>query len=511
MIIKGINCKISADCIFWGKLCLFVSSYLFLSVFIFALFINSSFADENKISEEIIDESDYQSSDDLLLDIINNFKENEQTRTDDVPNISDEKKKVIEIEKFNKDEASFFNIDGSLKLSSCYNIAHKAPKEKETDWRGLSRLNMELQLDLNVKFSKLWRSFISTKANYDFAYLIKGKDEFTNDVLDNYEKELELNEAYIRGTLFENIDLKFGRQIVVWGKSDYIRVTDVLNPLDVRESGLTDIEDLRLPLTMTRFDYYIGKWNFGCIAIHEISFNKVPEYGSDFYPADVPPIHEDKPNHGGKNTEFALTLNGTFSGWDIALYYADIFDDISHVETVSTNPYQIEMKHSRLKFFGAAFNIVRGNWLLKAEAAHFSGIEFFRKNDKTYSRTDILAGIEYSGFDDTAITIEAVNRHINNFETILKEPPDQAQKNEFQSVFKLGRTFLNETLTLTLLASTFDFFGDDGAFQRITAEYELTDAVQITGGAIFYQSGDLARNKDIGDNDRLFFDVKYSF
>jgi hypothetical protein len=369
-----------------------------------------------------------------------------------------------------------------------------------------------MQLDLSAKFFDSWQALISGKGTYDFAYHIKGRDEFTDDVLDNYEKEIELGETYVLGSLTDSLDIKVGRQIVVWGKSDNIRVTDVLNPLDFREPGLTDIEDLRLPVTMTRLDYYIGHWSLTGIAVHEIRFNKNPEYGSDFYPAEIPLPHEDKPKSCVDNTEFAIAVNGIFSGWDISFYWADIYEDMPHMELVSSGPPPLtEMKHTRLKMYGTAFNIARGNWLLKTEAAYFDGIEYFNAPNKKYSRMDVLAGVEYSGFKDTTVSIEAVNRHIHNFDKILKQPPDEAQKDEFQWVVRLTRDFLNETLTLTVLASTYGMTGQDGAFQRFCVEYDVTDAFAVNTGLVTYQSGDKAQFRDIGDNDRLFLEFKYSF
>ena len=183
-----------------------------------------------------------------------------------------------------------------------------------------------------------------------------------------------------------------------------------------------------------------------------------------------------------------------------------------HMELVSAGPPpQTELKHARLKMFGAAFNAAVGNWLLKTEAAYIDGFEFFNTSDKEYSRTDILAGIEYSGFKDTTVSMEAVNRHINDFDDVLELPPDQAQEDKFQWVFRLTRDFLNDTLTLILLASTFNGTGQDGAFQRVSAEYDVTDSIEIAGGVVLYQSGDLAMYRNIDDNDRLFFNIKYSF
>jgi hypothetical protein len=386
------------------------------------------------------------------------------------------------------------------------------PVGAEPDWRGISRLKPEIQLDANFKLSPLWQIQAGAGYFYDFAYSIKQRDTFSDDFLDLYEEEAEWREVYLQGSLGSHVDLKAGRQIVVWGKSDSIRVTDAINPLDTREFGLTDIGDLRIPIGMDRFDYAFGSWSVTGLIIHEFVFNKQAGYGSDFYPGATPPPSEEIPAQTLDNTEFGVALNGMLQRWDVAFYWADVFNDMAHLERVSTGfPPQTELRHARLKMFGAAANLAQGNWLLKAEAAHFDGFKFFNDAAQTYRRTDVLAGVEYSGVTDTTISIEAVNRHLHDFDTALEQSPDNAQEDEFQSAIRVSRTFLRQTLTLTLLASTFGVIGQDGALQRVSAEYDLNDAVQLSGGFVLYQSGDLARFSSIGDNDRVFFDVKYSF
>lgn len=492
-------------------LVLFFVSPLSLPEFVFA-------ADKTTLNELIEGFDEKETSADDLNEVLQGFedatKDTEKGGTDDeiLEGFDDESEDAGNALSEKRREPSIFSLDGYCKLGASYNVAHDKPEEEETDWRGLSRLRAELNLELNAKFSNSWQALISGKGTYDFVYGIKGRSEFTDDVLDNYETEIELGETYILGSLTDSLDIKSGRQIVVWGKSDNIRVTDVLNPLDLREPGLTDIEDLRLPVTMTRLDYYIGQWGLTGIAVHEIRFNKTPAYGSDFYPSETPPPHEDKPESCADNTEFAIAVNGIFSGWDISFYWADIYDDLPHLELASSGPPPVtERKHARLKMVGTAFNLALGNWLLKTEAAYFNGIEFFNTPDKKYSRTDVLAGVEYSGFKDSTVSIEAVNRHINNFDNRLKQPPDEAQEDTLQWVARLTKDFLNETLTLTLLASTFGIKADDGSFQRLDAEYDVTDAISIRGGVIFYQSGDKGTFKNVGDNDRLFLEFRYSF
>jgi hypothetical protein len=299
---------------------------------------------------------------------------------------------------------------------------------------------------------------------------------------------------------------------VVWGNSDNIRVTDVLNPLDMREPGLTDIEDLRLPVTMTKLDYYFGDWNLSGMAIHEIRFDKTPVYGHDFYAGGAPRPPDDEPAQTLSNTEWALSLGGIFSGWDIDFYYARIFNDTPHIGVISNGPPPtLRRKHARLDMVGIAYNRALGNWLVKAEAALLDGLEFFNRPEEDYTRLDGLVGVEYTGFKETTISLELADRHLFDYDDDLSTAPDGVREDMYQSALRYTRDFRNDTLTLTLLAVLFGPAEADGAFERVSLAYDLTDTVELRGGAVLYQSGDLPSMRRIGDNDRLFFEVKYHF
>ena len=402
------------------------------------------------------------------------------------------------------DKPSFWDLKGSVKLGSSYAVHSHAAQGTSTDYGGLTSLRLETDLELDVKLSSSWKARISGWAFHDFAYGINGRDAYTEQVLDEYENESELKDTYLQGSILPSLDFKGGRQIVVWGKSDNLRVTDVLNPLDNREPGLVDIEDLRLPVTMTRLDYYLGKWNLTGIAVHEIRFNKNPVYGNDFYPSPSPSPAETIPGHGGSNTEYAVALNGILTGWDISFYGARIFDDQPHVAP------SMELRHSRLTMAGAAVNIALGNWLLKSEAAYFDGLEFFAPVEKK-SRTDVLIGTEYAGFSEATLSLEIVNRHIHDFEAVMENPPDGAQENTVQTALRYQQDFMNDTVHVIALALTSGWKGDDGAVQRLSLGYDVNDSVSVTGGYVNYTAGDKAEFSNIGKNDRFFFDVKYSF
>ncbi len=405
-------------------------------------------------------------------------------------------------------------LRGFLRLDSSYNYAHEAPDIGETDFRGLSKLRGTLQLDFSLTLPHGWKGFLSGQGYYDGVYGIKGRDQYTDEVLEGHEQQVEFREVWVRGSPLDSLDLKIGRQIMVWGKSDFIRVVDILNPVDNREPGLVDLEDLRLPISMSRIDYYFGDWGLTALAIHEVRFNKNPAIGSDFNPGtEIPP--EVIPDHGGKNTEFGLALNGALSGWDISFYWAEYFEDEAHAEfsTAESNSGSIQLVHSKLTMAGAAVNFAIGNWLLRGETARFDGLKYFSLPDRTYSRYDFLLGLEYSGIQNSTITIETADRHLIDFDKTLEEAPISESEDIIQFVVSYRRTFFREKMKIVALDNRFGKALDEGGVQRISVAYDFYDSLTVTGGFLIFQSGSNENPvfESIQDNDRLFASARYSF
>jgi len=446
-----------------------------------------------------------------LDDLIQGFEEtsptNSQDNIDDLLQGFEDTPQIINQTK-QTPTAKNWSLVTLSSLSGSYNYQHQAPAADETDYRGLSRLKFKIQPEFRYKFTPKWDSVISASAFYDFAYSINGRSDYTSETLDRYESELELREAYLRGTVQSSLDIKLGRQIVVWGKSDSIRVVDVLNPLDFREPGMVDIEDLRLPVSMLKTDYYFKQWNLSTIIIPEIRFNKMPAYGSDFYVSENQQPTEIKPDHI-RDPEFALALEGIFSGWDLSFYLARYYDDQTHM-IVNENNKPIRMEHSHLSMLGMASNVALGDWLIKTEAALIDGLEF-AKSDNSFRRADLLLGVDYAGFTDQTITLEAVNRHLLNYDNALSQSPDQTKENEGQITFRYSGAFLRDKLQIIATASILGTDLDGGAFYRGSAEYEIANATSITLGGIVYQSGENFLLENIAQNDRVFFDFRYSF
>jgi hypothetical protein len=402
----------------------------------------------------------------------------------------------------------WLELQGSLSLQAAVGFAHKAPPKNTPDYRGLSMLRTRGELIGDITFDT-WQARVGTRGFYDAAYSLDDRSDYTHKMLNAYEQELEITEAWIQTALGDHLDFKTGRQIVVWGKSDNIRITDILNPLDGRQPGMLDIRDLRLPVAMSKLDFYTGNWNISTLVIHEPRFNKTPVYNGEFYPVNAPAPPEDEPSMSLGNQQFAAAINGVFSGWDLSIYSAYVFDNQAHVDaTEKSGPVR---RYSRIKMGGVSGDIALGNWLFKTEAALLHGLNFYAVPGKNYSRFDFLMAMEYSGFTEMSISIELANRHLLNFDTRLEELPDGQMKNLFQSALRVNRDFMHDTLHLTMLLSAYGVSGEDGAFERYQVEYDVRDNVMVKGGLVFYQSGDVVAFQNIGDNDRLFFELEYRF
>lgn len=404
---------------------------------------------------------------------------------------------------------------GALTFATSYNYAQTAPVSGETDYRSFSRARTKLDLGFDLKLPGTWQAKVEFKAFYDALYVLRDRKEYSNDTLATYESETELKEAYLLGSLSENLDLKIGRQIVVWGKSDNIRLTDVINPLDNREPGMVDIEDLRLPVGMTKLDYYSGSWNLSVMAIHENRVQKEAAVGSEFFPVQIFPFppgfvfpEDETPKQDMANGQYALALNGRFSGWDLSIYRAGVLDAKWHFEEQRT-----ERRYSQITMSGAAANLVSGSFLFKTEAAYLQNLRFNTTTEKK-NRTDFLVGLEYQGISDTVISIEEALRHIEGHEKIMESAPDFLFEDEKQTALRISYSFDNDRGSLTYLLSRFVSLPagtQDGGFQRAWVSYDLKDALNLTLGAVDYLGGDKSFFDAIRNNDRIFADLKYSF
>lgn len=396
-----------------------------------------------------------------------------------------------------------FQLGGSFRTATPHSYPYTQPNGL------LAELKGEFDLMVKRRFASQLTVFAHAEVSHDFAIQINGSDEYPEEYKSDVEKQFELKEAWLEKSVTPWFDFKLGRQIVPWGTSETLRVVDVVNPLDLRNFGMTDIEDIRLAQTMSRFDFYSGPWDITALIIHETRQNKIPVEGSDFYLLDqpFPPVLD--PESSLENTQFAVSITGRFKGCDTGLYLAQVYDHSPYLEFDSNlNPV---LKYSKIKMLGATGVFPVKNFLFRTEVAFLDDLKFSSIPGKEKSGLDVLLGADFSGLKNTIISVEFVNRHIFSFEPVMVFEPARNREDQLEYVFRINRTFMNETVSCSLVAAFAGEKGEDGSFQRIDTEYKWSDNTTLTLGAIFYHGGDNIIYEKIKNNDRVFCAIKWSF
>lgn len=423
--------------------------------------------------------------------------------------------------------AERFDVSGSLATGAVFNyhdhsVQHGDQPGRRTQYGNLSRLDLDGFLQLDIRGPADWQLRAEALGWYDFVYRAKGRGQYGGAVLDVYEWQVDSGEVYASGPMTEKIDLTIGRKVVNWGRSDTFRIVDVVNPLDNKEPGLVDIEDLRRPISMLKIDFAAGPWNATFLVIPERRYDRSPPPGSDFFPdlATLPPFFQNTPIEDDDDFRgtpgLAAKWGGHFSGWDFTLYGAYV-DETSRVLDFTGSGFQLES--NRFGLAGVAGNYTVGRWLFKLETAYLHDLHVLRVRGASilpesdhFARLDSMLGVEFFGPDSLVIALEIVNRHFLHATisdvVAAEQSPEQSR---FETALRISRPFFRERLDITLLGLGIGERFQGGGLIRLSGDFELTDSWAMNGGILMFIGGPDDGLGAFDSNDRIFAELKYSF
>ena len=91
----------------------------------------------------------------------------------------------------------------------------------------------------------------------------------------NYTQNDYLRELYADTTLGD-WDLRVGKQQVVWGTADGIKLLDIINPTDYRELNQNAVEDARIPIWMVNAEHTFDNGGNLQLILSQVEENKFP-------------------------------------------------------------------------------------------------------------------------------------------------------------------------------------------------------------------------------------------
>ncbi len=143
--------------------------------------------------------------------------------------------------------------DNKVKLSGKFLTDQRFLIKDQNDWawnENRLTLKFDKKISGNSKFySEVWLR------NFGLSNINSSNDLYNKGIIDPYN--LEVREAYVQlySFLNENLDIKIGRQRIVWGTADKLNPTDNLNPYDLED--ILDFGRHRSSDAIS-FDYYFN-------------------------------------------------------------------------------------------------------------------------------------------------------------------------------------------------------------------------------------------------------------
>ncbi|RMH49902.1 MAG: hypothetical protein D6682_08325, partial [Zetaproteobacteria bacterium] len=216
-------------------------------------------------------------------------------------------------------------LHGALKNESAYFVSG----EKRWD-----KIQNRLELKPEAEFGD-WQFRGRGLVWYDAAMDVEPTraPDLTGGIKRHYRTATEIKEAYLlhEGDAF---DFRLGRQQVVWGKTDGLRMLDIVNPLDLREFILDDFLDARIGVTAARLNYYPDseiEQEIELLVVPDAKPARAAPTGSRWAVATppLPPgvralqwLAPRQPNWSPADTELGLVWRGNdIHGWDLSLNY----------------------------------------------------------------------------------------------------------------------------------------------------------------------------------------------
>ncbi len=299
--------------------------------------------------------------------------------------------------------------------------------------------------------------------------------------------ELELRELYL-DTDFKGGHLRVGKQQIVWGQADGLKLLDVVNPQSFRQFILEDFDSSRIPLWTVNLEWYLPVGDLQFLWIPDTSMHDLPGSGATFeitapfvsIPSGIPVVIEpvNRPDNIIIDADYGLRLSMFPNGWDVTINYLYRYDDFPVIrQRFESGTLQLSSEYERTHTVGGSASNAFGDFILRTELV-FHSDKFFRAQVNSINQgveataeVGYVFGLDWSGLTDTFISLQI-------FQSFLLEKKDFVRdRRDTNTTFLVRRNFLNESLMFEFL--WIYHVNDKDDLLRFKASYELTSNTRV--------------------------------
>lgn len=315
---------------------------------------------------------------------------------------------------------------------------------------------------------------------------------------------------------------RIGKQQIVWGRLDGIKVLDLVNPQDFREFILDDFADSRIPLWSAYFDYNLGNWRAELALIPDGTGHAIPGEGA-WFELTAPrfrygaapgqpglPVITEEPGHSLDETAAGLRLSRQFKNLELALvaYSGNDPEPLGRLVSLNGTP-AVERFYERRDAVGFSVDMGLGSAVLRAEYAYQPDRTF---NTRSPGLLETVAldqhrgaiGLDIDGPLGIFVNVQYV------VDTISAAPADlvRPDRDRLATIY-LRRSFAYDSVVLA--ARWYHSFTDDDDLAAVSVEYEINDSTSVELAAQYFDGTDEGLFGQFTERDRITLRLRHTF
>lgn len=346
---------------------------------------------------------------------------------------------------------------------------------------------------------------------------------YSEEARDAYRFSGDWRELYIRSDVGA-WDVSLGLQQVVWGKADNLRVVDQVNPVDLREFVLPDLNDYRKPVMMLRGVGMVGEWSVEMLYLPQFKPTSFARPGSEYHISlvdpqllqDVQVLPEKRPAGTFRNGEAGLHVSRSFEGLDLSLFAFLTRDDYPVFRTIlrqdaDGNPaaaLQAEYRRQFMTGFAAA-RALGNSMVMRAELAYVPDFTYMAGTGGADGLAESatvtgLLGLDYN-WRDWLLAVQASDRYIkgwNRSYAVREHAPVYT--------FSATGSSLSGRLESRIAYTSFPDSGD-GNWVQLKTTWKPDDHWSYSAGIDLFDGPRAGLFGQFRDKDRLWLEVKHRF
>lgn len=396
----------------------------------------------------------------------------------------------------------------------------------------------------------LFRFFYDGVFDAEEQYEPVKSELYRTDVTNDWLRELYVD------FLSDRLDVRLGRQQVVWGTADGVKILDAVNPTDMREFTLDDYADSRIPLWMVKLEYApTVNGTFQCLFIPDFQANYIPPVGAPFtFRASVlgqasvvdwlmkggsVSFNEDvKPDPWKDLSDttiglrwldvvggFEYTLNFLYGYYLSGANYSWWEPALTGPPNPFVNTLNLEKRYERTYLYGASFTkaLTKGplsGLTIRGEFAYIQDVPTYYGTDGKVAGPPVkLDNFNYVlGFDKSLVTNWLASLQFIQFITSrdsyqgnsLLFGPTLGPMDQVTTMLslKLSTDFMHERLKPDVLV----IYGFDNDW-KITpkVQFEILDSLVAVAGVHIFEGKPKNLYGQFAERDELFFELRFGF